>query len=575
MIKKIILYSKVLYKGEVSKKLEYKIKDIVKYFHLRRLLAVKHKYIKLNSIDVKFNYFDKKNIEETQNYRIFDEIIKYSDILPKMGCNKEFWRNVKISKYNDIKVIWEYNRLQFLLPIAVNLYKTHDYKYKKLIVDILDSWDNNNQFEYSINWYSNLEIAIRAINISLMLLLINDHDLNNRYMDLLYLHAKHIYYEINFSDKCIPNNHVIGEATALIMLSKIIDCKESKKWYNCAEKILKKYHKIIDEYGVSEENSFSYQFFVTKMYILSLCFVESDETYNIILNLIKRSLSFQKYTIVNEKEIFNYGDNDGGFLYAFVSDYNIVNDIDRYWNLFYNDNCVYDFEISFYKYIYKIFQKRKFIIYNDNINNEYFLSNNIFIYKSKRVSLCFNAKKIKGHAHNDSLAVILSIDGREILCDAGTYSYNLSRKDRNYYRGRNAHSTIIVENNAIPIETFRWLNYEESGLLNFIKTDNMLSIDGYIGDNYKRKITVFPKENTMIIVDSTLNEYVYTSWIFPKNIKLKKDKVQCLNVEVNYKDNPVNIEKKNIKLSKRYLSTENGVQIMKKNLKESKTIIRW
>ena len=45
------------------------------------------------------------------------------------------------------------------------LSKTNDEKYLTQFVDIMKSWINNNPYLQGINWYSNLEINIRLINL--------------------------------------------------------------------------------------------------------------------------------------------------------------------------------------------------------------------------------------------------------------------------------------------------------------------------------------------------------------------------------------------------------------------------
>ena len=109
------------------------------------------------------------------------------------------------------------------MVLAIRYIKTEQEEYRNIIIEILDYWEKNNEFEYTINWNSNLEVAIRAINISLMLIFMKDDNLNKRYKSMLYLHGKHIFSEIEYSNCCIPNNHVIGEALALLVLSNILE----------------------------------------------------------------------------------------------------------------------------------------------------------------------------------------------------------------------------------------------------------------------------------------------------------------------------------------------------------------
>ena len=213
-------------------------------------------------------------------------------------------------------------------------------------------------------------------------MLLSDEKLNNKYSKLLYFHAKHIYNEIGYSDCCIPNNHVIGEATALLMLSKIIDVKDSGCWYKKAIRILDKYLNIFDEDGLSKENSFTYQWFVTKMYILSLCFVEDDHLFKKINDKVNKSLEILKYTFINDKLYLNYGDNDDGYLYSFDSEYNYADDIMQYYDLF-TSNKKTD-EILIFLEIFNKHSNKEFVKFSNN-DHKYFCNDKIFIYFPKKV----------------------------------------------------------------------------------------------------------------------------------------------------------------------------------------------
>lgn len=577
MIKKLNLYINVLYRGELLKKIEYKIKDLIGFFYLRNILTPKNKNIKIKNIGIDFKVLNEESGDVTDRYNIFNEVIKYDNIVSKLECDNEFWRKIKIFKHNDIKIIWEYNRLQFLLPILINYIKTKDDKYRKFIIDILDCWQSHNKFEYSLNWYSNLEVAIRAINISILLLFLNDERTNEKYSSLLYLHAKHIYNEINFSDKCIPNNHVIGEATALLMLSKFLDVKENKKWYNCAIKILEKYKMIIDDNGVSKENSFSYQFFVTKMYILCLCFIDDFNFFNIISSKINKSLQVLNYCYIDENTYLNYGDNDDGFLYSTSNKYSLVDDIRQYYNLFTDGKMTT--ETNLYMDIFTTFNPDKKIIKFQKNNKKYIHTKELFIYKKDMDLIFFNAKNIDAHAHNDSLSVNLIVNNKEIFIDSGTYSYNISKNDRDYYRSREAHSTILFEDkNAIPIATFRWKNYINCYIKDVIENEKYIEVTGVLDNICSRTIKIYKQYDMIEIIDNSNNSNrMISNFILPKDILFEKNKISIKDIKIKFENDINNIS--DVEISKKYLTKQpaKGCQIIwfgkfktiiKKNCKE-------
>lgn len=546
MLSRIKLYLKVCNKGEIAKRVEYIIKDLLGYFHVRnKLTRVKELYeVKMPVLQI-----ENDSYKSPDEYNVFNKVINYLDIKKELTYTKEFWRKCDISKYEDVKNVWEINRLQFLAPMALKYNINKDEKYKRLIVDILDYWFDKNKFEYSINWNNNLEVAVRSISIAMALILLKDDELNKKYSKFMYLHASHLYNEISYSEACIPNNHLIGEAVALLSLSRLLNVSQSKKWASKAEKILEKSENIINEDGVSKENSFSYQFFVTKMFILALSFIENKELFKIINKKVISSLNFLKYTIINEEKVINYGDNDDAFFFSIEDKYNLSKDIVRYYNYFFNkqvdkETQIIDKLLAYYS---------KTIEFGQASEEYYFHNRNLFIYRWDNNVLFFNAKKIEGHAHNDSLAIVLVIDGEEVLLDAGTYSYNLDKDKRKYYRSRNAHNTIIFEKeNVKQVGAFRWKNLNESYLTALNNDDTNVEIEGIIEGICKRRL-VFNKKNREInIYDSSLceKEFISVNWIV-KNSHLKNGKIYTDRIIIGVDD--CNFYKKRVSISEKYM----------------------
>ena len=573
-IKKYVLYYKALYKRELFKKIEYKFKDIIGYFYIRNKVNKIPSNLKLNNISLNIKSDElKEEYADNDTIKTFNEYSSYKEMITKLTTENVFWRKINLKKYNDIKIIWEYNRLQFLVPIAIKYKKTNNKKYKEYIENIIDYWEKNNKYEYSVNWNNNLEVAIRALNISLTLMILSDDELNKKYTELLYLHAKYISNEIDYSDCCIPNNHVIGEATALLLLSRIIDIKKSNKWYKKSSLILSKYLTIIDEDGLSKENSFTYQWFVTKMYILSLCFINDKELFNKINNTINKSLNVLNFIYTDNNTYLNYGDNDDGYLYSIYEEYNLINDIKEYYDLFIN-NKINDETLILNKILNK-FNGNKI---NNNIekkSKKYFYNKKIFIYNSNNNLVFFNAKNIEGHAHNDSLAINLIINNKNIIMDSGTYSYNLNAKERSYFRGRESHSTIQLNNpNAIEIGTFRWINKIESYIDKVIETKDYIKVIGVIENIASREIRIYKNINKIEIIDKINEDKLITNWIVSNNSTMSKDIINIENIKIKFNKTDILKEEKTM-ISKSYLVKEDAKKYIVESNKELETLIEW
>ena len=134
VLNKIITTLQTCHKGEILKRIEYKLKDMFGYFKLRnKLLQNNNRYsIKFPNIDYSI---DKVNIEDS--CFIFSEEINFLNIKKHLYFDECFWRNCKLNKFDDVKLIWESNRLQFLPSLALNYVKSKDNKYKTMITETI------------------------------------------------------------------------------------------------------------------------------------------------------------------------------------------------------------------------------------------------------------------------------------------------------------------------------------------------------------------------------------------------------------------------------------------------------
>ncbi|HBT51214.1 MAG TPA: hypothetical protein DEA49_03780, partial [Petrotoga sp.] len=265
---------KALYKGELRSKLtRYVLKKT-------KLIEKKYKLPENESFEY-INYFEdlNKNYEQLQDYDIdFQnyelmgqkiDLLNYSFI---DNSKEKKWFYLALPKNKDVKIIWEINRLQFLPQMAISFLKTKDHELLKKIENIIKEWNAKNPYDVGINWYSNLEVAIRSISLLLTYILLYDYIKSKEIEELIYKHGYHVYKDIGYTQNCVPNNHLIGEATSLYLLGNIINTKQSKKWISKSKKILLEYINFLRDDGTFKEASLSYHRFVLQMYLLVYLF---------------------------------------------------------------------------------------------------------------------------------------------------------------------------------------------------------------------------------------------------------------------------------------------------------------
>ncbi len=82
----------------------------------------------------------------------------------------------------------------------------------------------------------------------------------------------------------------------------------------------------------------------------------------------------------------------------------------------------------------------------------------LFLFRSPRLYLairCWIGKKIvhSSHRHQDQLSVELSIDGKNLICDPGTYLYTSLPAERRKYRGSDSHFSPFLNFNKSETQT--------------------------------------------------------------------------------------------------------------------------
>ncbi len=71
---------------------------------------------------------------------------------------------------------------------------------------------------------------------------------------------------------------------------------------------------------------------------------------------------------------------------------------------------------------------------------------------------------IAAHGHADALSFTLSVGGKEILIDPGTYAYHTQRVWRDYFKGTSAHNTVRVDgvDQSVSGGNFLWVKHAQA-----------------------------------------------------------------------------------------------------------------
>jgi len=313
----IINNFKALYKGELREKAIRNI--LLKTGFLEKLFNfpdnLKYKYVNYSTLEYLENH---DALNDFYNYNLMGEKYNLFSYAFEDNSKSPKWFYLDLPKETDVKIIWEINRLQFLPLMAVDFLKTKDTKILNRITSIIKEWDSKNPYDVGINWYSNLEVAIRSISLLLTHILLYDHIKSKEIEELIFKHGYHVYKDINYTEKCIPNNHLIGEATALYILGNIFESPESKKWIDKSKTILIDYLEHLRDDGTYKEASLSYHRFVLQIYLLVYLFAikfQDNFIENPLTNKLVKAYIFLKSIEKPDGSFPQFGDWDDGVYY--------------------------------------------------------------------------------------------------------------------------------------------------------------------------------------------------------------------------------------------------------------------
>jgi hypothetical protein len=469
------------------------------------------------------------------------------------------------SHFIDVKYVWELNRHQFLPYLGFVYFITKDEKYaiefKKLILD----WIEKNPFLYGINWVSGLEISIRLISWIFTLFFFGDSkEINNKHFfsKIFKVLFQHAYYLRFFYTKR-SFNHTIGELFGGYLFSHIFnDYKKIKNWEQILLKKLKTQILLQTRPdGFNIEQSVNYHRFVLEFFMIFLLLnkdlIESSEGIFIkkmILNLSDIVKPNGKLPLVgdvdNGKVLLLSGYNDkshldlinlGSILFK-SSDLKLINKkLSPISLLLMGPEEVKSLDSL------ELHEPKQKVIYYEN--SGYFLLRTGWGDKSSYlfVDLGNFGPQNAPHSHSGISNIILSCNGKDILIDSGTKSYNRSMKERNYFRSSVAHNVITIDNKnqAKSLGWFSWTQKPKTSR-KVMESNDLIQIsckhNGYSGFLVQRLILASKNLKSIIVKDKIQLESrknndkkhkIELNYHFPKGTSLNVDLKEKNSILIN------------------------------------------
>jgi Heparinase II/III-like protein/Heparinase II/III N-terminus len=433
-------------------------------------------------------------------------------------------------RIGDVKYVWELNRLQHFVLLALAFEWTGFEAYYREIHKQTFSWHEHNSFMMGLNWKSPLEAGIRIISWALARFVLNrcntTETVDSVLRDAIYQHQ---YFISKFYSKhSSANNHLIGEMTGLYVGSVFWPLyQESSKWRSFArQKLIEEMARQVEPDGTGKERAVEYQLFILEFFLLAgaLGHRIGDPFPQQYWAGINRMVAFLSAISDRDGNLPMFGDGDSGQVVSLPQtpqervnsilqnsakpggqDGAGIEDL-RYWLLLWGQR-VHDVPIN-------LLPSSKDSLQAFPYGGYYILSNDRR--GANEIVVVFDAGPLGlgplyAHGHADALSFCLSYGGRQFLIDPGTYCYYTSTLWRSYFRGTGAHNTVRVDrqDQSVPGGRFLWRKPAVCSVEHADVADEFTEVTGS-HDGYRRladpvihvrTLRLFGKSRVLIVTD--------------------------------------------------------------------------
>lgn len=365
----------------------------------------------------------------------------------------------------EIKVPWEFGRMQYLVPLALAYRITHEVGYLHLYRKILESFSRSNPVGVGVQWVCTMEAGIRIFNVLLSFELVKPLlEENDQLVELVAVlacgHGTHIAENLETSARLQENNHYVADLLGLAAISASYPSSpQSGRWGVIARaELVRSANKQILDDGCSFERSVRYTRLLGELFFYAGKALHGTRYAlpNSFWSRLGRLASFLDAVTSENGSSPQIGDNDSGRALAISTegfgDLRLLGRlIEREAHGGVTDSFMFPEEAMLYASGVRGYAHRMERSASGGRLNEgarVFQDFGIALVRLGVAEVAFLAIdgfdrwSEVGHTHNDKLSVLLSISGRSVFVDPGTGSYTRDVALRNALRGTAQHSTL-------------------------------------------------------------------------------------------------------------------------------------
>ncbi|MDC0172501.1 heparinase II/III family protein [Gammaproteobacteria bacterium] len=429
---------------------------------------------------------------------------------------------LKLSKYGDIKLVWEVARFTWVLDLVRAWLVSKDDSHIDCLFELIDDFILYNPLYVGPQWTSEQEVAIRALMLVYVQEVLRDQQIltANRLLrlhTLLEAHGTYLSQNLHYAERAVRNNHLIYGALGLFVISSALPWyKKAPKWRERARLILTEATKeqwFSDGGYVQPSHNYHRSAWHGMLWarMVASKLGETDLVACIDSNLQNSLHLFVSQINSSDGRLPNWGPNDGALVGSWTEcDYSDFRPLVQTLSLICRGSGVFESgpwdEEAFWFLGYS--ETNRDIKVPDKLSLSHFERQGLVVIRQcdSDFTVMRSGDYLSRYGQQaDQLNVDIWSGGRNIAVDAGSYNYNRNIQVHNWFRGSLSHNTVIVaeSDQMVPHRTFKYLNWAK-GFSKELCFDNGHSAIIGVHQGYRRLPGQWCHARVMTYLDDTL-----------------------------------------------------------------------